>query len=215
MRPPLFISLFLCGLLLEACTGEPEDSAGSQDSDSDSATDTGPVAFSDCTELHWRTEADLVLTQQSEVSEFCFEWNAVEGDLIIDLDGDPDEPIWELDGISCLCEVTGDLEIFWIPDYDPDSPAPPPPHSSTDLELGLLERVGGELLLRDIWGLAQLSFMSALVEVGGDFRIFGMDNLMGVELLNLSTIGGSFQMTDASMIQSIEFPALSGLGGLS
>ena len=45
--------------------------------------------------------------------------------LTIDLDGDPDSPIWELDGISCLCEVTGDVEMFWIPIGFNDA-APPP-----------------------------------------------------------------------------------------
>ena len=110
--------------------------------------------------------------------------------------------------------MTGDVEIFWIPDYNPDDGAPPPPHSSTDLELGLLERVGGDLLVRDIWGLAQFSFMSALTDVGGDFTLYGLDNLMGISLAGLQRVGGSFQVSDAMMLQAIELEALAELGGL-
>ena len=197
-----------------ACSGDPEDSASPQDSDDVSPPeDTGPAPLSDCSDLHWRSDPDLLLTNQNEVDEFCFEWNALDGNLTIDLDGDPDDPIWELDGISCLCEVTGDLEIFWVADYDPDSSVPPP-HSSTDLELGLLERVGGDLTVHDIWGLAQLSFMSALTEVGGDMTLYGLDNLTGIELVGLETIGGSFRLSDAAMLQAIAFESLVHLGGL-
>jgi len=110
--------------------------------------------------------------------------------------------------------VTGDMEIFWIPDFNPDDAAPPPPHSSTDLELGLLERVGGNLLVRDIWGLAQFSFMSSLTDVGGDFTLYGLDNLSGIALSGLERVGGRFQVADALVLQSIELPALTELGGL-
>jgi hypothetical protein len=219
MRTFLTVSIPLWGLL--GCNDGGLDSGSVQDppmddsSTEDSSVDTGPEPFSDCNELHWRTEADLVLTSQGQVDEFCFEWNAIEGNLTVDLDGDPDAPIWELDGISCLCEVTGDVEIHWIPDFDPTESAPPPPHSSTDLELPLLERVGGSLLVRDIWGLAQLSFMSALTEVGGDFTLFGLDNLSGISLAGLSSVGGELSITDVEMLQSIELESLVTLGGLA
>ena len=219
MRTSMYISGPMLLLLHGACSGSVEDSAAigeSETAEPDTNPDTGdePEPYSDCETLHWRMEPDLLLTNQEEVDAFCFEWNAIDGNLTIDLDGDPDSPIWELDGISCLCEVTGDVEIFWIPDYNPDDGAPPPPHSSTDLELGLLERVGGDLLVRDIWGLAQFSFMSALTDVGGDFTLYGLDNLMGISLAGLQRVGGSFRVSDAMMLQAIELEALTELGGL-
>jgi hypothetical protein len=205
----------LLGLLAVACTGDAEDTSAGQDSGGEPPVgDTAPETTSDCSELSWRTEADLLLTHQDQVDEFCPQWNAVDGNLTIDLDGDPDAPIWELDGISCLCEVTGDLEIFWIADFDPDAASPPPPHSSTDLELGLLERVGGSLSIHDIWGLAQLSFMDALVEVGGDLEVYGLDNLLGVDLIGLRAIGGTLSLSDVALLQAVEMGGLEQLGGL-
>ena len=112
---------FLCSW---SCTGPGQDTAAPIETETaEPDTDTGPEPYSDCETLHWRTEADILLTHQEQVDAFCFEWNAIDGNLTIDLDGDPDSPIWELDGISCLCEVTGDVEIFWIPDYNPDGGA--------------------------------------------------------------------------------------------
>ena len=203
--------------LLTGCQTSNLDSAidTGHVADTEVNPDTGPQPFDNCTELQWRTKAELLLTNQPEVDDFCYNWNAIEGNLTIDLDGDEDAPIWELDGLSCLCEVTGDVEIYFIPGYSPDSGAPPPPHSSTDLELPLLERVGGNLWVRDIWGLAQMSFMSALTSVGGDLTLQALDNLAGVSLAGLETIGGTLHVEKTHHLQSIEMPALSALGGLS
>ena len=93
-------SLSLVFLFNGACTSVSEDSAAAVDSDTpapdtDFDTGSGPEPFADCTELHWRTEAELLLTSQEQVDAFCFEWNAIDGSLTIDLDGDPDSPIWE------------------------------------------------------------------------------------------------------------------------
>ena len=218
MRLGTFLFGFSASFL--GCTTELEDSGtestdGTDTVQDDPPSDTGPSPLSDCAELEWRTEPELLLTNQLEVDEFCYQWNAIDGNLTIDLDGDEEDPIWELDGISCLCEVTGDVEIFFIPGYSPDTSSPPPPHSSTDLELPLLERIGGNLWVRDIWGLAQLSFMSALEQVGGDFTLQGLDNLAGVSLAGLDTVGGTITVRETPYLQSIEFSELSALGGLA
>jgi hypothetical protein len=190
-------------LLLLACI-EPDvvidlDSATSA---SDSGALDSTVAFTDCSTLVWY-EGDLILQYQSDVAGFCSAHNAIRGDLSIDVSNNEDT-ITELDGIGCLCEVDGDLLLT----STDDPAAPPPPHITGDLELGLLERIGGDLLLINLPLLTYLQELWALREVGGDIVIDGCPDLQYSSLYTLESVGGSITLRNLGKLLVFRLPSL-------
>ncbi|RME22595.1 MAG: hypothetical protein D6798_15415, partial [Deltaproteobacteria bacterium] len=63
-----------------------------------------------CDTRAWWSAPEVRLEHQAEVDAFCTRYNAVDGDLVVDVGADED-PITQLDGIGCLCEVSGSLTI--------------------------------------------------------------------------------------------------------
>ena len=169
------------------------------------ATDT-TVAFTDCSTLSWY-EGDVRLQQQSDVDGFCSTHNAISGDLSIDVSNN-DDTITELDGIGCLCVVEGDLLL--TSDGETDDPsAPPPPHITGDLELSLLQRIGGDFSLINLPLLTYLQELWSLEEVGGDILIDGCPELQYSALYTLKTVGGSITLRNLGKLLVFRLPSLS------
>lgn len=214
--------------------GKASDGGGSPDgggtADAGTADGGGPDggdsgATADCSALRWRDEARVLLDAQSEVDGFCAQWNAVTGDLIVDVGADAGkegEPITQLDGIKCLCEVGGSLWITGdaargLPPTRPPLPpvpTPPPPHVTGDIELSILERVGGDLVLTWHPALSYVESMRALVEVGGDLVIAGNPELQVASFYALERVGGRVRVQDMDKQLILRLPAARSLGGL-
>ena len=171
-----------------------------------------------CDAPTWRTEAQVRIDTQAELSTFCGSWNAVDGDLWVDVGGKED-PITELDGIGCLCEVTGDLVITGDSDLEEasaagPSAAPPPPHVTGDIELYTLTRVGGDLRISHHPNLGYVEGMRALVEVGGDLVLTGNPTQQVASFYALQRVGGTVQVSDMEKLLILRLPLLTSLGGL-
>ena len=93
---------------MTGCAGKSDTETGSTATSSD--VDTGPAPT--CDELRWHGGSMLIDTQ-SGIDAFCPTYNAIEGDLSIHL-GSAEDTIVELDGVQCLCEVTGSMEILHL-----------------------------------------------------------------------------------------------------
>ena len=176
-------------------------------------TDTAAAAHLDCTAPVWREE-DVLLSRQSEVDGFCSQWNAVRGDLRIDV-GATEDIITELDGLACLCEVDGDLVVY-ADDLPPSAPpALPPPHVTGDLELSLLTRIGGDFELRNLQQLTYLQEMWSLESIGGDLTIDGCPDLQYSALDALASVGGTITLHNLGQFLVFRMPSLATAGGLS
>ena len=171
--------------------------------------DTGAV-FTDCSSLVWM-EGDAALQHQSEIDVFCETHNAIRGDLSIDVSNN-DDTITELDGISCLCEVDGDLRVFSTDDSA--AAAPPPPHITGDLELSLLRRIGGDFTLENLPLLTYLQELWSLEEVGGSILIDGCPELQYSALYNLAAVGGPITMRNLGKLLVFRMPSLKTAGGI-
>lgn len=196
----MIFSLLACitpGVVSDTDSGAPV-------SDPD-ATDT-TAAFTDCTSLSWY-EGDVRLQQQSDVDGFCSTHNAISGDLSIDVSLN-DDTITELDGIGCLCVVEGDLLLTSDGKIE-DPAAPPPPHITGDLELSLLQRIGGDFSLINLPLLTYLQELWSLQEVGGDILIDGCPELQYSSLYTLETVGGSITLRNLSKLLVFRLPSLS------
>ena len=230
--------LLWLGLALGACSGSDgtsgADSGGGVDTadtgvtgdggaddtgvDDGGAEDTGDEV--DCSELRWITDVPVVLDSQTAADAFCAAGNAVEGDLYLDV-GTEEDPITELDGVDCLCEVTGDLTITGDSSQTPPPTplwaapvGPPPPHVTGDIELELLERVGGDLILSHHPSLDFVQSLASLSEVGGDIVLEDIPNLQVIKFFGLETVGGTITVTDMGKLLVFGISAATSIGGL-
>lgn len=240
--PPV---LFL-GLALAACSAGADDTAaggsgegsgagGGEGSGSGSGEDDGSSGsgeggddtgdrFTDCEELV-AVAGPVVISTQAGLSGFCESWNAVDGDLYLDV-GATEDPITELDGIKCLCAVEGDLTITGDSSQTlpPDGAAPPtapppgpevvPPHVVGDIELTLLERVGGDLILTHHPQLDFVQSLVALREVGGDIVLRDIPNLQVIKFFGLETLGGRLVVEDMGKLLVVGLEAATTVGGI-
>lgn len=206
--------------------GSGSGSGGSEGSGSGDGSDTGN-RFTDCEELV-AVEGPVIISAQAELAGFCASWNAVDGDLYLDV-GAAEDPITELDGIKCLCAVEGDLTITGDSSQTPPpgsaaapatQPAPPPapevvpPHVVGDIELILLERVGGDLVLTHHPQLDFVQSLVALREVGGDIVLRDIPNLQVIKFFGLETLGGRLVVEDMGKLLVVGMEAATSVGGL-
>ena len=181
----------------------------------------GGSSGGDCATLSWRTEERVFIDTQAELSTFCAKWNAVEGDLVVDVGGELD-PITQLDGIGCLCQVQGDLVITGdssledggLEDSALEDSAPTPPHVTGDVELYALQRVGGDLRLTHHPNLSSVEGLGALTEVGGDLVLQGNPSQQVASFYALERVGGSVVVRDMEKLLLLRLPVVQALGGL-
>ena len=138
---------------------------------------------------------DLTLSSQTTVDYFCTVYDTVYGSLYID-----GADITNLDGLSCLCQVTDDL-------YIEDT------LSLVTAELPMLTTVGGNIYLHhnDVLEVVEAP---ALVEVGGridTFLIHENGELTAVRMPALHTVGGKIYLR-ASGLTEVDFTALTTAG---
>ena len=214
--------------------------SGTKDSgetgDTGEGPDTADTALGpqwDCTNRFWH-KSDLDISTETTISQFCDTYNAVEGDLTL-IFGNADDPILMLDGISCLCEVTGDLELYFLDQTGNDTTADtgnseegaksadddllasttqgrvfglPLPHASADLELQNLQTVGGTFSVHDVPGVTSIVGVTSLESVGNDLHLETLVGLQIVQFEALHTVGGDIQLLDSPAMQEFLFPAL-------
>jgi len=201
------------------CTGAPPvtgvDGGGSgtaddtapPDEDDDGGDDTGGSLVGDCDAPTVHPDEDVFIDSQTEVDAFCGVASAVTGDLVVDV-GTVEDPITELDGIGCLCEVGGDFFLTG------DSSAPPPPHVTGDIELEELRRVGGDFVLSHHPNLDYVQSLVSLTEVGGDLRIEHNPNLQVAKFFALERVGGTVVVTGTDRLLILGLSAATSLGGV-
>jgi len=170
-----------------------------------------PVQW-DCDQRFWASGEPLVLNTETETAEFCDQYNAVEGDLRVEL-GTDEDPIMTLDGISCLCEVTGSIEIFYL-GVASGTAGPPPPHISADLELDNLRAVGGDFYVHHVPGISSVEGVYQLETVGGDLILESNQSVGTVVFDSLISVGGRFAMLDMVQLQAVSVPRLIQSGSL-
>ena len=108
----------------------------------------------------------------------CRHYNVVGGDLTI-YAGE------SLEGLSCLCEVEGDLSLEWGTEFE------------SLAGLDLLSAVGGTLSIVGIDDLTTLDGLGALWEIGADLNLDANNRLSdATALYGLGTIGGDVMITD-------------------
>ena len=201
-------------LLLCACRPEAPKETGAPDDTAVLTDDTAPPedtsAEGNCASLVWNTDPEVTLVHQADVNAFCASVNAVEGDLTIDV-GVNDDTITQLDGMNCLCEVGGDLVI--TADELPEG-APPPPHVTGDIELPVLNRVGGTLRIANHPNMAYLEALRALETVGGDLVIEDNALLQVAAFYGLTEVGGTVRVSGTDKLLVLRLPAATTLGGL-
>lgn len=197
--------------ILIACTGPTAETASDTD---DVVVDTAADTATEwsCAEPVWSEAEQVTLSRQSEVDAFCGQHSAVRGDLIIDVGG-VEDTIVELDGLGCLCEVGGDLEVS--AEALPEGAPPPPPHVTGDLELGVLSRIGGSLVLRNLANLTYLQELWSLASIGGDLVIEGCPDLQYSTFFGLEQLGGTLRLSGLEKLLVFRAPALVSAGGVS
>ncbi len=209
---------------------------GGGDAGADGGADSGATG---CDSRAWRKDAEVRLAHQADVDGFCDSYNAVDGDLVVDV-GSTDDPITQLDGIGCLCEVTGSLTITGDGDKAPPldkTGAPPhgaqpgerggqtvdsasravplpPPHVTGDIELTALERVGGDLAITWHPSLTYVEAMRALREVGGDIILAGNPELQVTSFYGLERLGGRLILRQQDKQLILRIPQATTIGGL-
>lgn len=146
------------------------------------------------------------------MSQFCEQYNAIEGDLRVELGADED-PIMTLDGISCLCEVTGSVEIFYLGVAEGQA-GPPPPHVSADLELDNLHEVGGDFYVHHVPGITSVEGVYQLEQVGGDLVLESNQAVGTVVFDSLVAVGGRLAMVDQGQLQALSAPKLQQAGSV-
>ncbi len=167
----------------------------------------------DCSELSYTDSGPVLISTQSELEGFCDSWNAVDGDLYLDV-GSAEDPITELDDIKCLCAVEGDLTITGDSSQTAPPEGAPPPHVVGDIELSLLERVGGDLVLSHHPQLDFVQGLVALEEVGGDVILRDIPNLQVIKFFGLQTVGGDIVVEEMDKLLIMGFEAATSIGGL-
>lgn len=179
--------------------------------DSSTATDGADSgAAAGCETRRWHPDGAVRIDTQAGLAPFCEQYNAVDGDLFVDVGG-VEDPITELDGIKCLCEVTGDLTITG----DASAPVPDgPPHVTGDIELSVLERVGGDLVLSSHPNLSYVEGLRGLTEVGGDIVISGSPDLQVASFYALQRLGGALRVHDMDKQLILRLPNATTIGGL-
>jgi len=190
---------------------EPEDT-GEVPKDSGLPLETGLPVQWDCDQRFWTSGEPLILNTETETSQFCEQYNAVEGDLRVEL-GTDEDPIMTLGGLSCLCEVTGSIEIFYL-GVASGTAGPPPPHISADLELDNLRRVGGDFYVHHVPGITTVEGVYQLEEVGGDLVLESNQAVGTVVFDSLTTVGGRFSMIGMGQLQALSSPRLVQAGAL-
>jgi len=182
--------------------------------DSPVDTDSGDTAGWSCDEPRVH-EGDLYLQSNDQVETFCESWNTVSGDLTFHF-GDSEDPILQLDGARCLCDVGGDLEFFYapaVPDPDPESAGPPPPHVSTDFELVNVRTIGGDLYVHHIPGVTNLQTFRELTSVGGSIRVEDNSALTTVSFSALTELGGGLELIELNELLAVSVPELATIPG--
>ncbi len=195
-------------LVLIACTGTSKET-GPPD-------DTGAMGLPpqwDCDQRFWVQGEPVLLGTEAETAAFCDTYNAVEGDLRVELGRDED-PIQALDGLSCLCEITGSLEILYLDAGDEGGAGMPPPHSSADLELWNLRRVGGDFHVHDVPGITSVEGVYQLESVGGDLVLEANAVLGVVAFDSLQTVGGRLALVGLDQAQAFIAPELLQAGSI-
>ena len=224
------VSPFLCVpcLLLVApgCSGGGEsgsDTGDAVDSQGETGDALGPQW--DCDQDFWAeglADEDgvntLVLDSESAVTHFCTAYNKVDGALRVEL-GAENDSIMTLDGIACLCEVTGDFEIFYL-GYEDSSAGggggragPPPPHASLDLELDNLRKVGGDFRVHHVPGITSIEGVYQLEEVEGDLLLDTNPLVASVVMESLVRVGGEIALDHLENLQAFSAPRLETVGG--
>jgi hypothetical protein len=226
------------GFVLTGCSGNE----GVDDSGPDRG-DTADDPYVHCSDGMAWYEGDLYLSEQSDLDQVCLEFNGIQGDLEVYL-GSAADPVNELDGISCLCQVTGDVDIYWMVTDAADtggeatdtgagggdddtgkpagssSPPPvepssvPPPHRSGEIELIELVEVGGDLRIHDIPGVTGVTRMELLETVGGDLVLDGLPQLVEINLSGLTSVAGVLRWKGLEILETVELPGLTALGGI-
>ena len=200
--------ILLCSLT--ACRPETPDTDKSG-SDSAAVTDSGDTAAgTGCETLTWNTEPVVELTTQAELDVFCDSANAVQGDLWVDL-GDPVDPITALDGIKCLCEVEGDVNIVA---NELVAAGPPPPHVTGDIELPILSRIGGSFRVSKHPFLTYVGSLWELQSVGGDLIIEDNPLLAVVAFYALTEVGGAVRISGLDSLTVLRLPYVTSAGRL-
>ncbi|MCK6504025.1 hypothetical protein L6R53_11595 [Myxococcota bacterium] len=196
-----------------ASDGGAADGGGGDGGGSDGGGSDGGGTSGDCASLTWREDASVFIDTQAELASFCESWNAVRGDLVVDVGGQED-PITELDGIGCLCEVDGDLVITGDSEADGREPVAAPPHVTGDIELYALQRVGGDLRISHHPNLGYVEGLRALIEVGGDLVIEDNPTQQVASFYALQRVGGEVVVRDMEKLLILRLPAATHLGGL-
>jgi hypothetical protein len=160
----------------------------------------------------------LVLDSETAVTNFCTAYNKVDGALRVELGAESDS-IMTLDGIACLCEVTGDFEIFYL-GYEDSSAGggggqagPPPPHASLDLELDNLRKVGGDFRVHHVPGITSIEGVYQLEEVVGDLLLDTNPLVASVVMDSLVRVGGEIAFDHLENLQAFSAPHLETVGG--
>jgi len=183
------------------------DDTAPPDEDDDGGDDTGAPVVGDCDAPTLHPDEDVFINSQTEIDAFCGIASAVAGDLVVDV-GTVEDPITELDGMACLCEVGGDFFLTG------DSSAPPPPHVTGDIELEALRRVGGDFVLSHHPNLDYVQSLVSLTEVGGDLRIEENPNLQVAKFFALERVGGTVVVAGTDRLLILGLSAASSLGGI-
>ncbi len=194
---------------------DTQDSGKTKDTNTIDTSDTALGPQWDCDQRFW-SKGDLDISTETTISGFCDSHNAVDGDLTL-IFGTTDDPIMMLDGISCLCEVTGDLELYFYGKNangaEPDSPITHAfgrlvPHASSDLELQNLRTVGGTFSVHDVPGVTTILGVTSLESVGNDLHLENLSALQDVQFDSLQTVSGNIQALETPKLEGFHFPVL-------
>ncbi|MBK9358876.1 MAG: hypothetical protein IPN08_16105 [Bacteroidales bacterium] len=138
------------------------------------------------------------LASQQQVDEFQFLFpgcTVIEGNLTISNNPMAGDPITNLNGISVLTEINGDVFIIdtWLPDLT---------------GLNTLSRIGGSLCLWSNSYLTSLNGLENLNSIGNNLEIGtfnrGNELISDISALNhLSSLGGNLEISDSPNLASL------------
>jgi hypothetical protein len=152
------------------------------------------------------TEAPATtITSQADADGFCESYNAAAS---VTLSGTAE--------LTCLCAITGDLEISG---GEADLPALTEVGGSVRITAGTvavrmdeLLSVGADFLVQSVPGLVDLS-VSGLDTVGGDVTLQDLDAIELISLDHLYSVGGSLQVSDTASATTLDVARLRSTGG--